>query len=145
MTFAIGIENSKWECNVGTLWRSAYNFNAAMLFTIGRRWRKQASDTTATSRHIPLIAFRDLDDLREHMPRAWTPVAVEICKEATSLPDFKHPKQAVYILGPEDAGVSKKTAAWCKEKIVIPSRQCLNVAVAGAIVMYDRQCKGATR
>lgn len=43
--FGIGIYNPKTETNMGTLWRSAYNFGADFIFTIGMRYKKMGSDT----------------------------------------------------------------------------------------------------
>lgn len=141
MPFAIGIEHTKTSVNVGTLLRSAFNFGASMVFTVGKRYNKQHSDTTKTPRHIPVLHFKDWDDFREHMPFGWIPVAVELCEGARSLPGFTHPKQAIYLLGPEDGSLSAEALAIAKHKIVIPSHYCLNVAVAGSVVMYDRQAK----
>jgi hypothetical protein len=41
-------------------------------------------------------------------------------------------------LGPEKASVSDKLLARCDHAIKIPMKFCVNVGVAGAIVMYDR-------
>ena len=57
--FAIGIYESKTETNIGTLWRSAYNFGADFIFTIGKRYKKEPSDTTKSERHIPLYGYDD--------------------------------------------------------------------------------------
>jgi tRNA(Leu) C34 or U34 (ribose-2'-O)-methylase TrmL len=43
--FEIGIYHPKTRNNVGTLWRSAYQLGASGLFTIGRRYERQSSDT----------------------------------------------------------------------------------------------------
>jgi tRNA (guanosine-2'-O-)-methyltransferase len=40
--YGIGIENVKTAENVGTLWRSAYILGASFIFTIGKRYKKQA-------------------------------------------------------------------------------------------------------
>ena len=55
--YVIGIYHTKTECNVGTLYRSAYQLGAAFVFTIGRRYKKQASDTYNTTLHIPLYHY----------------------------------------------------------------------------------------
>ena len=43
--FGVGIENTKTHQNIGTLWRSASIMGASFMFTIGKRYKKQASDT----------------------------------------------------------------------------------------------------
>ena len=142
MCFAIGIEHTKTDVNVGTLWRSAYNFNASMIFTIGKRYKKQSSDTQKTWRSIPLIHFKDWNDFKEHTPFGWIPIGVELTEQAVSLDKFTHPKRAVYVLGAEDNGLSKEAMS-LENKIYIPTGkpQSINVATAGSIVMYDRFVK----
>lgn len=39
--YGIGIYETKEETNVGTLWRSAQNFGADFIFTIGARYKTQ--------------------------------------------------------------------------------------------------------
>lgn len=143
MAFAIGVDHPKHEVNIGTLWRSAYNLGAAMIFTVGRRYepRKQHGDTVKAYRHLPLLHFQTWDDYKAHAPFAWTPVGIEIGGGATSLLDYQHPAAAVYILGAEDHGLTNTAMTLCRDLVVIPSRHCLNVAVAGSIVMYDRAAK----
>lgn len=137
--FGIGIENGKTELNTGTLWRSAYNFSAAYIFTVGRRYKSQCSDTLKTWRQIPMLCFENIEEFI--IPRDCLLIGIEIIEGAISLPVFSHPKRAVYLLGAEDHGLSKAAQQRCHQFIEIPSRQCLNVAVAGAIVMYDRMTK----
>ena len=58
--FGIGVERPKTPANIGTLWRSATCFDASFIFTIGRRFPEQSSDTTKTWRHIPKMEYRDV-------------------------------------------------------------------------------------
>jgi len=139
--FGIGIERSKIEVNVGTLWRSAFALGAGFIFTIGKRYPKQASDTTQSWRHIPLWEFKDLEDFRDHIPYDCQVVGVEIAENAKSLETFSHPLRAIYILGPEDGSLSAKTQSMCQHIVKFKSQFCLNVASAGTVVMYDRQLK----
>ena len=141
MPFAIGIVHTKTEHNVGTLMRSAHNFGAAMVFTIGRRYTKQSSDTENAAGKIPILHFPSWEEYRDAAPFDWTPIAVELSPGAKPLVNFAHPKRAVYLLGPEDGSLGRDIRERCKDTIVIPSSSCLNVAVAGSIVMYDRIAK----
>lgn len=140
--FGIGIERGKAEANVGTLWRSAYSLGAAFIFTIGKRYPKQASDVTATWRHIPLLEYTDVADFRAHIPFDCQTIGVELTDEAQALETFSHPQRAIYVLGPEDGSLSKDVLALCQHVVRFQSRYCLNVAAAGTVVMYDRQTKG---
>lgn len=58
--------------------------------------------------------------------------------EAQDLPSFPHPLRAAYVLGPERGVLSPELAARCQHVVRIPAAFSLNVATAGAIVMYDR-------
>jgi tRNA G18 (ribose-2'-O)-methylase SpoU len=141
--FGIGIENSKTPLNLGTLWRSANLYEAAFLFTVGKRYAKQCSDTMATERHVPLFHYSDFSNFYENLPYGCQLVGVELCDESIALPAFAHPERVVYLLGAEDHGLSKTALARCHHVIQIPCVKpfSMNVAVAGSVVMYDRFVK----
>lgn len=132
----IGIERSKSPVNVGTLWRSAGILGADFIFTVGKRYPAQASDTIKAWRHIPFWEFTDLDDLRT--PYDCRLIGVEMDARARALDDFDHPERAVYLLGAEDHGLSDGALERCEELIRLPGVHSLNVAVAGSIVLHDR-------
>lgn len=140
--FGIGIENCKTEHNIGTLWRSAHNLGASFIFTIGNRYKPQASDTTKAWKNIPLFRYTTFDEFYESLPHDCMLVGVEFPHEkAKPLPQFCHPERCVYLLGAEDVGLSRKALEKCQRVVYIPSEQCMNVAAAGSIVMYDRFTK----
>ena len=64
---------------------------------------------------------------------------VEITDEAIELPSFRHPRQAAYILGAEREGLSADVQSICDYVVKIPTRFSVNLGVAGALIMYDRQ------
>lgn len=142
--FGIVVYHPKHETNIGTLWRSAWLYEAAFVGTIGRRYQKQATDTPGTANHVPLVHYRDLDDLIEHLPFSCPLVGVELAEGAASLPNFLHPLRAVYLLGAEDHGLPSRVIERCHRLVQIPSsRECsMNVSAAGSIVMYDRYTSG---
>jgi tRNA G18 (ribose-2'-O)-methylase SpoU len=139
--FGIGIERSKTEANVGTLWRSAFALGAAFVFTIGKRYPRQSSDTTESWRHIPLLEFASVEDFQVHIPYDCQVIGVEITPDADLLHEFKHPPRAIYLLGPEDGSLSKSAQDICQRIVKFDSRYCLNVAAAGTVVMYDRSIR----
>ena len=70
-------------------------------------------------------------------------VGIELVDEAVELPAFAHPVQAAYVLGPERGVLSQELVARCAHRVRIPTTFSLDVATAGAIVMYDRlRCPG---
>ncbi len=139
--FGIGVYHPKHEVNLGTLLRSAYQMGADFVFTIGRRYDKQAADTTKAWRHVPLYHYEDYDDFKAHLPLACPVVAVEM--GGRSLSRFSHFERCVYLLGAEDHGIPQDVLDKCHyvvslDAVRMPS---YNVAVAGSIVMYDRMSK----
>lgn len=136
--YGIGIWHPKREHNVGTLLRTANIFGAAFVFTVGKRYTQQASDTMKTPRHIPLFHFTDIIDLREHLPHGCPLVGIELTEEAQALSHHRHLPQACYLLGAEDAGLSNAVLDLCHTTLRLPGKYSMNVAVAGSIVIYDR-------
>ena len=65
-------------------------------------------------------------------------MGAELIEEAIDLPSFRHPRCAAYILGPERGQLSAQLLQRCVQVVRIPTHFCINVATAGAIVMYDR-------
>lgn len=137
----IGIERTKTPANVGTLWRSAVCLGADFIFTIGRRYPHQASDTVKSWRHVPSFEYADLDDFANHRPFDVPLVGVELTEGARPLEGFQHPERAIYLLGPEDGSLSARALSMCQEVVQFESAYCLNVASAGTVVLYDRQAK----
>jgi len=140
--FGIGIYHPKTEMNVGTLWRSAYQFGASFIFTIGARYKKQASDTSKTWRKIPLIQFEDHETFISSRFYDCSVYYIEFNDRSRPLKEVHHPERCIYVLGAEDYGIPESIMKG-KPVIDIPSQrdQCFNVAVAGSIVMYDRFTK----
>lgn len=136
--FGIGIENTKTGMNVGTLWRSAQIMGASFIFTIGTRYKLQASDTLKTPGNIPLYNHKTFEEFYEAMPYNCTLVGVEMDERSVQIEQYRHPKRCIYLLGAEDNGLTKKALDACHQVIQLPGKFSLNVAVAGSIVMYDR-------
>lgn len=137
--FGIGVEGISKPMNVGSLLRSAHSFGASFFFTVSPVvdvHAMQASDTSGAFDHVPFYNFATVEDLV--LPAKTSLVAVELLPDAVDLPSFRHPQQAVYVLGPELGNVSDKMLARCDYAIKIPMKFCVNVGVAGALVMYDR-------
>lgn len=138
--FGIGVYHPKTPVNIGTLWRSAHNFGADFIFTIGHRYSKQSSDTTKAERHIPLFEYATVEDLKNHLPKGCRMIFVEQTKDAHDLKNVVHPETACYVLGAEDHGIPENLMEG-QMKFFIDTPMCLNVSVAGSIVMYDRITK----
>ena len=141
--FAIGIEGGSKAVNLGNLLRSAHAFGASFVFTIGAdpRVMDTIADTSRAPSHLPLYHWQSIEEMR--LPRGCRLVGVELVEDTVELPAFAHPVQAAYVLGPERGVLSPALIARCAHLVRIPTAFSLNVATAGAIVMYDRlRCLG---
>lgn len=136
--FAIGAERMSKALNLGNLMRSAHGFGAAFTFTVGATYHKDEAfaDTSKGRLHLPHYNWAGLDDMV--LPQGCVLVGIELVDDAVDLPSFKHPLRAAYVLGPEMGSLSAPLLARCKHVVRIPTRFSINVAMAGAIVMYDR-------
>lgn len=137
----MGIFNGKNSQNIGTLWRSAAILGADFIFTIGRRYKQQASDTTKAPKHIPLFHYTDWEDFKAHVPSDCPVVAIELSERSRPIETYLHPERCIYLLGAEDHGIPTEKLKYCRDVVQIPGDYCYNVSVAGSIVMYDRTVK----
>lgn len=141
--FAIGAERMSKALNLGNLMRSAHGFGASFSFTIGATYNalEARADTSKGQSHLPHYNWRTVDEMK--LPVGCKLVGVELLDTAIDLPSFRHPMQAAYVLGPEMGSLSPELLERCDYVVKIPTRFCVNVAMAGAIVMYDRfRCLG---
>lgn len=136
--FGIGVEGISKPMNFGNLSRTAYGFDASFVFTVspGKYIGRPQSDTTNSQDHMPWYNFDSVEEMR--LPDNCRLVGVELVDEAIELPSFRHPTRAAYVLGPEGGSLSPAMMEKCEFIIKIPTRFCVNVATAGAIIMYDR-------
>lgn len=161
---AIHLINPKTPHNVGGALRACAVFGAKDLTWTGERVTdgREPTRSAGTSigkkgkwrlpreerlRHYDFVDWRqDNDALDAYIQRGLVPVCVERM-DATPLPYFEHPEQAVYIFGPEDGDVPKGIRVLCHDFIRIPGdpayphADCLNLAAAVNVVLYDRRAK----
>ncbi|MEM6781394.1 MAG: RNA methyltransferase [Pseudomonadota bacterium] len=137
--FGIGVEGISKERNLGNLVRSAHAFDASFFFTIGTDLNVRevrASDTSGAFDHVPLHEYEDVQSL--DLPKGCQLVGIEFIEDSIELPTFRHPTRAAYVLGPEMGNLSDALIKKCDHVVKIPMKFCINVGVAGALVMYDR-------
>ena len=137
--FGIGVESVSKSMNVGSLFRSGHAFGASFIFTVNANYNTRKggkSDTSVSTEHIPFYKFPDASSLV--LPKLCKLVGVELIDDAVELPSFHHPLQAAYILGPERGNLSNAILEKCSHTVKIPTKFCINLGLAGAIIMYDR-------
>jgi tRNA G18 (ribose-2'-O)-methylase SpoU len=137
--FGIGVEGISKPMNLGSLMRTAHAFGASFVFTIGAAYARlegRHADTSDASANVPLYEFKSLAEFR--LPERCALVGVELLDDAIELPSFRHPRACAYVLGAERGSLSPDLVAHCDHVVKIPTKFCVNVALAGGLVMYDR-------
>ncbi len=137
--FGIGVEGISKEYNLGNLVRSAHAFGASFFFSVAQaeNFRKiRVSDTARSLDHLPFYQYGTLAEM--DLPKECTLVGIEFIPDGIELPSFRHPVRAAYVLGSEMGSLSPEMMERCDHIVQIPMKFCVNVGVAGALVMYDR-------
>ena len=137
--FGIGSERISKAMNLGAVLRTAHAFNASFAFSIKAHHKAREvnlADTSKSDTHLPLYEWATLDEMR--LPKGCVLVGVELDDRAVDLPSFRHPLNAAYLLGPEKGSLSPEASALCTHLVKIPTRFCVNLSIAAAVVMYDR-------
>lgn len=137
--FSVGVEGISKSFNLGNLMRTAHAFGASSFFTINDTVvmsEVRGTDTSDSSLHLPFYRYPTVAELV--LPKDCVLVGVELLPDAVDLPSFRHPLRAAYVLGPEMGSLSPELIKRCVHTVKIPAKFCVNVGVAGALVMYDR-------
>lgn len=136
--FAIGVEGLSKPVNAANLFRTAHAFGARFVFTVGATLsaREAMLDTSRTIDNVPYYSWPGVESIE--LPKGCVLVGVELVEGASELPSFHHPRAAAYVLGAERGTLSPALLERAAHVVRIPTSFCINVAVAGAIVMYDR-------
>jgi tRNA G18 (ribose-2'-O)-methylase SpoU len=137
--FGIGVESLSKPMNHGALQRTAHAFGASFTFAVAAAPRIRVmhnADTAKSDLHVPWYLWDSVDDMR--LPKGCQLVGIELTDDAVDLPSFRHPLQAAYVMGGEARDLSPEMQARCAHIVRIPTRFCINVSLAGALVMYDR-------
>lgn len=128
----------KTPANVGSVLRAAHCYGAALVVTSGQRYTRAPTDPQAAYRHIPLV---QTSDLHESIPFDCVPVAVDLIEGAKPLHRYTHPERAFYVFGPEDGTLGPSITSWCRDKIFVPTKYCMNLAATVNVILYDRMVK----
>ena len=99
--FAIGVYKPKTEENIGTLWRSAYILGADFIFIIGKKYKKQRTDTHKVWSKIPLFQFETFESFYASMPYSCKLVGIELHDRAEEI------REIYYKLNQEDIKILK--------------------------------------
>lgn len=145
MSIMIGLHQAKDPTNLANVKRSISCYGGGTVMVTGKRML-HALDT---EERLPRpLRDRRYDNVKIDVsgrddfifPQGVVPVAIEV-SGSQNLAFFEHPKDAMYIFGPEDGSIPPQILRKCHHVVVIPTLHCLNLAVAVSTVLYDRMSK----
>ncbi|MEN3238228.1 RNA methyltransferase [Methylobacterium ajmalii] len=137
---AVGLHLVRTGYNVGGAMRAAHCYGASLVALSGARCDdiRHQTDTPNTWAHMPVLR---VDDLRQALPFDCVPVAIDLVEGAVSLSAYQHPRRAFYVFGPENGTLGKEVLSWCRDRVMVPTRGCMNLAATVNVVLYDRVAK----
>lgn len=142
---SIVLLDPKYGHNVGMVVRLASCYGLDQVWFTGERVSLDLSTKKRLPREERMKGYAEVEIINYDYPfeqfENATPVAVEVRDRSEPLHTFEHPDNAVYVFGPEDGSIQKSQLAQCHRFVVIPTRHCLNLATAVAIMLWDRQYK----
>jgi len=142
---SVAVWNISKAHNVGSLVRTAHAAALREVILVGEReWNREAARTAdlyTTVVQLPSDPAAFLDHIRA---RNHSLVAVELAPGAVNLFEAEYPPDPCFLLGAELGGVPGPLLEAADLIVQIPQWglvPCLNVAVAGSIVVYDHLAK----
>ena len=144
---AVILINPKFPRNVGTAVRGASCYGAKTVIFTGARCLESVTMKTEKGWRLPremrMNGYRDVAIFNDQypfnrFPKDTVPVAIEVRDNSEWLPKFEHPKNAIYVFGPEDGSIPPVFLQHCHRFVMIPTKQCINLAVAVNTVLYER-------
>lgn len=142
-TPAVVLWNPKYAHNVASALRACACFDAVELWWTGIRVHVDEMAGDRLPREERMKGYRNValahaDRPFERFDRGVAVVGVELHAQSEPLTMFEHPRDAVYVFGPEDGGLSKGVRACCHRFVHIPARHCLNLAAAVSCTLMHR-------
>ncbi|MGD8440161.1 MAG: TrmH family RNA methyltransferase [Holophagae bacterium] len=139
--FAVAAWEISKEHNVGTLVRTAHAAAASEVILIGEKeWNVEAARTAQNYTEIVRLPAEPDALLRRVVDHGYDLVAVELAAGSTNLFDAVYPERPCFLLGAELGGLPQSLLDAARLIVQIPQWglvPCLNLAVAGSIVIYD--------
>jgi RNA methyltransferase, TrmH family len=122
--------------NVGTILRAADAFEAGVALSAGcadPTGPKSVRASAGAIFRVPLARF-------DEAPRPWTAL---VAHGGLDMSRDQVPRQGSFVLGAERQGLPEQVLERCDSRVTIPiASESLNVAVAGAIALYESRRGG---
>ena len=136
--FAIGAERISKALNLGNLMRSAHGFGASFTFTIGATYQalEARADTSKGAQHLPHYDWASVE--RAGAAGGMPPGRRRAARRGHRPAELPPPAARRLRAGARARLAVAGAARACDYVVRIPTSFCVNLAMAGAIVMYDR-------
>ena len=142
----VAIENVEHDFNVGTIVRSANNFNAAKVHIIGKK-KYNRRGAMCTDKYLEIVYWADVESFyADQLRRGREVVAIENNdSRVRPLARKKFVQKTTLLFGSEGAGLTEEALLQAQDVREIEnfgSTRSVNVGVAAGIAMYEwaRQC-----
>lgn len=142
----VAIENVEHDFNIGTIVRSANNFNAAKVHIIGKK-KYNRRGAMCTDKYLEIVHWPDIESFyTDQVKRGREVVAIENNdSRVRPLGRKKFVQNTTLLFGSEGAGLTDAALARAQDVREIEnfgSTRSVNVGVAAGIAMYEwaRQC-----
>lgn len=137
---AIAGWNTSKEYNVGSLVRTAHAAAAQEVILVGEReWNVEAAKTSELYTDVTILP--DAEAFLQHLAdRRMQLVAVELDPRSVNLFDAEYPDRPCFVVGGERETLPEVLLDAAELIVELPQWglvPCLNLAVAGSIVLYD--------
>jgi len=144
---SIGLINPKSPDNVGSVLRAAANYGVDQVLYTGTRYPRAIERSGRSmdmsrklGRGIPITQTHCLVDA---VADDVTIICVEFAENASPLPAYQHPDNALYIFGPEDGSLSQEIIDKADVVLYVPTVGSMNLSATVNVVLYDRLAKAA--
>lgn len=140
----IGLINPKSPSNVGSIMRAAGCYQVDAVLYTGQRYARAVKFNTDTKKINEKIPLTSIENIIAAKVDGMKVVCVDLVEGATPLPEYKHPKKALYIFGPEDGSIEQAIINQADDVVYVPTIGCMNLAATTNVVLYDRLVKNKT-
>jgi len=136
---AILMSQIEGDFNIGSVIRSANNFNFSKVFYYGKK-RYDKRSACGVYNYTDVIHISSMEEIIS-LKNEYEFVALENnITKIVPIKDFVWKKNSMIVVGEENAGIQQDVLSICNKYIEIPSMgsvRSLNAAVAASIAMYD--------
>lgn len=137
----IGLTNPKSPSNVGAVMRAAGCYQVDAVCYTGERYARAVKFNTDTKDISLKIPLNGVTCLLDNIDEGTKIICVDLIEGAIPLPEFVHPKKALYIFGPEDGTISQQVIDRANAVVYVPTVGCMNLAASVNVLLYDRLAK----